>query len=1069
VSVSSPTGFVDLVSWATHGGAWDRLLGDVEVWHAGRQISLGAKQRAVLAVLAFQANTVVDRSKIVRLAWGDDPDGPPVTIDRLVTDYVSRLRTTLREAGADEATRLITHQPGYVLETDPATVDWYRFRDLVSQARVAQQASDVDDAARLLRRALGMWRGPALANVPGQSLDPIRAQMMELRLASAEDLAEAELARGAAGELLSELDELATAYPGRERLAALLVHAFVAAGSRDQAITVYKRTRAHLTDELGLSPGDALEQAYQAVLHGHDQIRTPAKAAVRLAQLPADTANFTGRAGELAQLLATLSERPVSDAVSDTPDQVSGGVVVICAVDGMAGVGKTALAVHAAHQLADRFDDGCLFLDLRGYTHQLSPVEPGQALERLLRSLGVPGEQIPHHIDDQAALYRNRLAGTRTLIVLDNARTADQVRPLLPADPGCLVLVTSRRRLTALDEALPISLDVLPVSDALALFSSIAGPGRITGNFADAEAASRVVELCGRLPLALRIAAARLRARPAWTMRHLADRLADQHDRLTELDDGERSVTAAFALSYCDLTVDQQRMFRRLGLHPGTDIGLPAAAALTSTTVAKASRLLEDLLDANLLIQASAGRYRLHDLVRTYAAHCVDQNDADQNDADQNADERRTALTALFDYYRSTAAAAIDILYTDKVHHRPRVSSTSSLASAVCDTASARAWLDSERHNLVAACAYAAVHGWPGHATRLATTIFRYLDQGGHYSEGLAIHSHARTAAAALNDRSVEAHALTSLGHVYVRQGHHDRAADNFRQAIILFHEAGDSPGKARALTHLGGARWRLGHYWQASHDLLQALAIQRDAGDGLGEARALHNLGLVRWRQGRYPEAEDHNRRALALARAAGHRVLEANALGNLGVLCAWQGRYGEAISHLQQVLEFSLKTGTSMGEAYVLTNLGSIYLWRGQPDKAIKYHREALALFRQNEDLGGECEALNGMGEALCATGQPALASTQHFTALTLALKTGYRYEQGRAHAGIARAHEITGEKAQARRQWQNALTLYTKLDVPDADDVRAHLAGLDSVDSAGSFDSAGSAGSFDQRRSS
>jgi DNA-binding SARP family transcriptional activator len=509
-----------------------RLLGDVDVWHAGRRVVLGSKQRAVLAVLAFHVNTVVSRADVVRLAWGNSADGPPATIDRLVTDYVSRLRTAFREAGADRQARLVAHPPGYLLEVDATTVDWYRFRDLVSRARAARQAADHTDAAELLRQGLGLWRGAALADLDGRPMDPIRAQMSDLRLTAAEDLATIQLSHGDPDEVVDLLTELAARHPGRERLTRLLIRALHSAGRRDEAVAVYQRTRTHLTHHLGVDPTDALDEAYQAMLHGQP-LTPPAVGDVgRLAQLPADTGNFTGRRGELAHLLALI------------PDIATGrrpsGVVVICAVDGMGGIGKTTLAAHAAHRLAGRFPDGCLFLDLHGYTRAISPVEPGQALERLLRALGVPGEQIPDNVDDQAALYRSRLTGRRMLIVLDNAGTADQVRPLLPAEPGCLVLVTSRRRLTALHEARPVSLDVLPVTDAVILFSRIAGPGRATGHPDDV---GRVVGLCGRLPLAVRIAAAPLRARPSWTVAHLADRLADQRNRLSELDDGERGCT----------------------------------------------------------------------------------------------------------------------------------------------------------------------------------------------------------------------------------------------------------------------------------------------------------------------------------------------------------------------------------------------------------------------------------------------------------------------------------------------------------------------------------------------
>ncbi|MGH3913650.1 MAG: ATP-binding protein [Pseudonocardiaceae bacterium] len=458
-------------------------------------------------------------------------------------------------------------------------------------------------------------------------------------------------------------------------------------------------------------------------------------------ELPADTAYFTGRRPELTQLLATCREAAEGGKTA--------GVTVIVAVNGMAGVGKTTLAVHAAHRLADRFPDGCLFLDLHGHTPSIDPVKPDTALERLLRTLGVLGEQIPHQLDAKAALYRSRVANTRTLLVLDNAHSVEQIRPLLPAAPRCLVMVTSRQRLTALDEALPLSLEALPMADGLAMFAEIAGADRVAGE-SEAGAAERVVELCGRLPLAIRIAVARLRARPLWTIAHLADRLTDQRGALAELDDGERSVAAAFAVSYHDLTGAQQRTFRALGLHPGIETDCPAAAALTRATLDQAGQLCEDLVDANLLIQPAPGRYRFHDLVRAYASKTAAIQDS--------AQERHAALTALFDHYLSMTARTMDALYPTETDLRPPIGSAKSPAPAVADPEAARTWLNTELPNLVSVCAHSAAHGWLTHTTRLAAILFRYLDLGSHVTEAAAIHTCACRAARDSGDRSGEAH-----------------------------------------------------------------------------------------------------------------------------------------------------------------------------------------------------------------------------------------------------------------------------------------------------------------------
>ncbi|MEV6599864.1 tetratricopeptide repeat protein [Actinoplanes sp. NPDC051346] len=964
---------------------WElRLLGDVAVHYGGRRVPLGSRQRAVLAVLAFHANRVVSRPDLVRLAWGAGTDGPPATVDRLVTDYVSRLRTAFRQTGGGERARLVSRPPGYLLEVDPALVDWLRFRDLVDRARAARLVGDDAHAADLWRRGLRLWSGPALADLPSRSLDPLRDRMSDLRLAAAQDFAAGELDRGGGAEVIELLAELTAGHPGREGLAALLIRALHTAGRRDEALAVYQRTRAHLTGHLGVDPTAVLEDAHRTVLRGAapPPNRDRAVSGGRPAQLPATTGVFTGRHAELAELITAIPDAATAPR----------GVVVICAVDGMGGVGKTTLAVHAAHRLADRYRDGCLFIDLHGYTHAVDPVDPGQALRRLLRALGVPAERIPADVDDRAALYRSQLAGRRMLILLDNARTAEQVRPLLPADPGCLVLVTSRRRLTTLDEARSLSLDVLPLPDATALFTAIAGPGRTTGHPATIE---RVIESCGRLPLAVRVAAARLRARPAWTVADLADRLTGQHGRLGELDDGERGVAAAFSLSYHDLTDEQQRTFRLLGLHPGTETDLYAAAALTGLPLDRLGRILDDLFDAHLLLQPAPQRYAFHDLMRAYAAHLARLEDS--------RDSRRAALTGLFDHYLATAAAAMDTVFPAGIFQRPRIQALDSPAPPMSDAATARAWLDATRHSLVASCAHAAAHGWPGHVRRFSATLALYLDFGGHFDDALAIHGHARHAAGSCRDWPAEASALTSLGTSLDGLGRHAEAAEHLEHALEICRAIGHRGGEARALNNLGYVHCRWGHYARAADYARQGLAIFRETGNRLGQADALDTLGIVHRQQGRYDEATDHSERALHLYRELRDPLGKAMQLERLGVIHSRQGRHTEAIDRLRQALLLHREIGNRPGEADALTELGLVHRQEGRHAAAAELYRQAVDLYRTIGNRSGESAALNGLGETLSAAGRPGEAHAPHAAALALAIETGDRHEQARARTGL------------------------------------------------------------------
>ena len=1047
-----------------------RLLGDVEVWRDGSQLPLGGKQRAVLAVLLHQANAVVARSEIIRLAWGGQAGDTPRTVSDLVADYVSRLRTAFKNAGAADEVRLTARAPGYAIEVAEEAVDWHRFRRLVSQARTAHDTADTADAARLLHRALALWRGPALADLAGSSLDPIRAQMEERRLAAAEELGTVELGRDGADRVVQLLAELAARQPTRERLAALLIRALQATGRRDEAVAVYQRTRRQLADQLGLDPTDVLEEAYRALLSGqpaaaHRAFGQAAGPPGPPAQLPLDTSNFTGRTGELDQLLGLVAADP-PDTDGRTPRQG-----VICAVDGMAGVGKTALAVHAARRMTSWFPDGQLFLDLHGYTDHIPPVEPGEALDRLLRAIGVPGDLIPRHLDDRAALYRDRLAGRRILILLDNARSADQVRPLLPA-AGCLVLVTSRRRLTALDDALPLPLDTLPVPDAVALFGKVAGAGRVAGAH---DVVERIVELCGRLPLAIRIAAARLRNHPVWTVGHLADRLADACDQLGELDDGERSIAAAFTLSYRDLGPEQRRMFRLLGLVPGRDSDAHAAAALVQASVGDAGRLLEELLDAHLLAQESVGRYRFHDLMRAYAATLATIEDT--------AADQRAALTRLLDHQLYTAAAAVDTLFPHERHRRPQVPAPASAIPAVGVPTLARAWLDAERANLTAAAAYAVGHGWSAHARDLEATLWRYLITSAHYADALTLHGHALRAARDQGDREGEGIALDHLGSAYRRLGRYDEALEHFRQALAASREVGNRGQEAITLTNLGTTYGLQGRYEQAADHLRRALAIDREVGNQANEANTLSNLGNIYWLYGRYDDSLDHYQQALGIFSEIGDRAGEGAALNNLGLLHERRGRYDGALDHHRQALAILAEIGDRAGEGTALTNLGAIHHRRGRYDEALDHHQRALAICRAITHRPGEGEALsnlgstyaalgrhrealdhyrqalavardvgdriletavfNALGETLRAAGQPDPALVRHRSALALARELGDRYEQARALDGIAALLHAAGEGDSAQRHWQDALAIYTDLGVPEAGRLRARLA--------------------------
>jgi len=738
--------------------------------------------------------------------------------------------------------------------------------------------------------------------------------------------------------------------------------------------------------------------------------------------LPRNLSGFTGRSTELDRLRQALRG-----------GAQHGGAVVISAIEGMAGVGKTQLAIHAGHLLAqERPFDRVLFVNLRGYHPDPSqpPADPAAVLDGFLRLLGVPGHKIPHDPHARAAAYRDRLTNVRALVVLDNADSAAQVRPLLPDAPGCLALITSRRKLTELRSATHLAVDVFAPEEALQ-FLAQAVPGVPVGP--DPQAPARIARCCGYLPLALGVVAGHVRGTAGWTLTDHADRLEERR-RDRRLDTG---VELALDLSYQHLPADRQRLLRLLALHPGQDFDTHAAAALADTDLPTARTHLRHLSDEHLLQQATAGLYTFHDLTRAYAAGRA-------GDEDPPA-ARRAALTRLYDFYLATTAAAMDTLYPAEANRRPRIPPITTPTPILSDPDTARAWLDSHRSTLVAAAAHTAADGWPTHTTRLSTTLFRYLD-GGHHNDALTVHGHAVDAARHTDAAGEQAHALTNVAATYQHQGRYAPAMDHCAQALTLFRQTGDRIGQARALGNLGNCEERLGMYGAAADHLEQALSHYREAGHRTGEALALTNLGEVEWTLGRYGPAADHARQALSLFRQTGDQTGEAHALTSLGDTEVRLGRYGPAANHLQQALTLCRELGNRDGVAWVLSSLGVLHVQLDQPAEAIDHHQRALAIFREIGDRPGEACALNGLGEACHAAGRPADALTHHAAADTIAVDLSGRNQQARAQVGLGLAHRTLGDPARARRHYQHALALYTDLGMPEAERVRVDLDDID-----------------------
>jgi tetratricopeptide (TPR) repeat protein len=711
---------------------------------------------------------------------------------------------------------------------------------------------------------------------------------------------------------------------------------------------------------------------------------TLAAAQVRVQdRLPPDLVGFTGRSTELDHLRQALHH--------GTAD---GGAVVISAIAGMAGVGKTQLAIHAGHLLtAEEPFDRVLFVNLRGFHPDPAqpPADPAAVLDGFLRLLGVPGQQIPHDLDARAAVYRGLLAGIWALVVLDNAADADQVRPLLPDTPGCLTLVTSRRSLTDLHSATHLAVDVFTADEARQFLTRVA-PHVPVGD--DPDAAARIAQRCGYLPLALGLVAGHMRAKPGWTLTDHAEWLDERHHQ-RRLDSG---VELALDLSYQHLPADERRLLRLAASHPGQDFDAYAAAALADTDLDTTQTRLDHLDRDHLLQQGTPGRYTFHDLVRAYATSRASDEDPPP--------QRRAALTRLFDYYLAAAAAtAMDSLHPGEACRRPRIPAPGAPSADLTDPDTARAWLETERPILVAVAAHTATNGWPTHTVRLSATLFRYLD-GGHHTDALTVHGHARHAAQHTGDLIGQAHALTNVGVAHMQLGRHGPATDCHRQALTLFRQADDPTGEAYALTSLGNIEARLG----------------------------------------RYPSASDHHEQALSLFRQPGDRVGQAYALSSIGIVEVRLGRHGSGADRLKQALTLYRQAGNRDGEAWTLDSLGTLHTRLGQPAQAAGCHQQALTVFRETGERDGEAWALNGLGEAARTAGHPTDALTHHTAAHAVAVEIGARDQQACAHAGLGHAHHSLRNLARARHHYQQALTLYTDLGVPEAGQIRARLTTLD-----------------------
>ncbi|WP_188317078.1 AfsR/SARP family transcriptional regulator [Solihabitans fulvus] len=1025
-----------------------RLLGAVEAHTGAGVVNLGPRQqRLVLAVLALEVNRLVPVDRLVALVW---PVSPPRTAEHAIRVCISRLRAIL--AGADGRVELVTQGSGYLLRADPASIDVHRFRALVDQAR---EAATDEDRLALLDRAVGLWSGPALA---GAASAQIREQLChgldEARLVAVEDRLDARLRLGQHRDTLDELTALVDTHPTRERLVGQLMLARYRSGQASAALDLSRQTRQHLGEELGIDPGAELRDLELAILRNDPVLDWPAAAPQEQAdnghrspppaQLPPAVPDFVGRTELLWQL----------DELVARPEDTS--AVVITAIAGTAGVGKTALAVRWAHHVRDRFPDGQLYLNLRGYT-KAPPLAPLPALAQLLRALGVAADQVPIDVDEAAGLYRTLLADKRVLVVLDNVANPNQVRPLLPASPGCLVVITSRDRLAGLvarEGARRITVDVLAPEESRALLTGILGARRV------ADEPSAVAELAGRcahLPIALRITAANLTNDPH---RRIADYLAelDASNLLSAMEidgDEDAAVRATFDLSYTALRPEAQRLFRLLGLVPGADFTPQAAAALADGTQGQARTLLDQLAGAHLIDAHGPGRYAFHDLLRRYARDRADDTDS--------ADDRAEAVGRLADFYLRHTDAAARLLYPEKV----RLPIPGAAGTAFRDHREAVAWLDAERGNLIAAVTDAAGDGRRESAWLLGNALRGYLELRRYNVDGLAVARVALAAADTEGDLRARTALRLDLGRAHAFAGFLDEAAEHYTAALALSRRAEWPDGEADALARVAHTRWEDGQRDVGIACYEQALEINRRIDRTAGQANNLNNLGVLRWQLGQFAAAVECADRAMELYRQVGSPVGVGMSLLNLGeyrrelgelrlsvdhltsalglirqigdrhgeaiTLCALAttyrdlGRQREAMECAEAAL--ACETGDRPAEAETLSVLGTIHFRLGEYQRAVDRHRNALRVSVEVNWLRGKVRALLGLAECALVAGRAEDAVDHIRDVLTQLDGTGFRAFDGEARTALARAFLAQGNRDLAARHARDALLIHAQ----------------------------------------
>ncbi|MBG0563860.1 AfsR/SARP family transcriptional regulator [Actinoplanes aureus] len=923
-------------------------MGPVDVRRDGEPLGAAVRpqQMLVLAALLVDAGRPVPVDELIIRVWGDDP---PAQARRTLQTHVARIRRLLASTAAVAAVPLVRHDGAYRLDAEPGTVDLHRFEALTSEARDPRRTAD--EKAGLLEQALRLWRGEPLAGLAGDWAARTRERLVLRRAEATVAWADAEIRRGRPAAVVDPATRLVEEFPLLEPAAAVLIRALAAAGRTGEALDRYELLRRRLAEELGADPGPELARLHRSLLRRGAAEAEPAPSEAVPAQLPGAVRDFTGRDHELAALDEVL--------------QHFGGELIgmtLTVLSGMPGVGKTELAVHWAHRARAQFPDGQLFIALRGFHPLAPPVDPREALGGLLMTLGVPAAGLPDGLAERASLYRGLLADRRMLVVLDDAASVDQVRPLLPGSAGCLVLVTSRHALAGLvaaEGAHAVPVGPLPADDAIGLLSTRVGADQVA---AEPAAVRDITVLCGGLPLALAVAGAHAAIRPGLTLRQLVAEMSGGRTALTALasDDPAVDVRTVFACSYHALSTAAARLFRLFSVHPGIDLGLAAAASLAGTPAADTARALADLAQAHLVSEHRPGRWTMHDLLRAYATELAARDDF--------TPDREAGLTRLLDHYLDAAYTADRLMNPHRAPIVPEPPAADITREPITDDRSAVAWFDTEWPTVPLLVSRASAAARHRHAWQLSWTLADYVHRRHLWHEWAAVQRLAAASADALGDPEAQAEAHWLLG-------------------VVV---------------------WRTGQSDEARAALERAAALRAELGDEHGQARVHRTLTSVAYNVGDYDEAVVQSRACVELFTRVGDRVGRANGLNAVAWSLAALGRFEEALPLCVEAVGIQRDENDRFGLANTYDTLGRVHSGLGDHDEAATWYLRALELYRELDDITGETDTLIDLGIAYRAAGRERDARTVWRRALAR-LQTANP-------AGTARVRALLGEAAES-----------------------------------------------------